>query len=156
MSDNRGGWRPGSGRPKGSGAGLRRGTETQKLIRQAETHMELPHLWLLRIMHGAPVKVREIVEEEINGVIRTETVERLEYPTLADRIDAAKAAAPYFAPKLSAIAVQPINADDPASMSDEEIDRRIDELADKLGWPRKAPKAKASAKRIGNQQEDEQ
>lgn len=74
----RGGARPGSGRPKGSVTVL-----TAKAREAArERHGILPHEWLLKVMLG---------EQLIEGVV----------PTFEQRLDAAKAAAPYYAPRLA-------------------------------------------------------
>lgn len=94
----RGGARPGGGRPKGS---------VQKVTAQArEAAAEsglLPHEWLLKVSRGEPIeqkrwkitydakgneKSRELITEEVYA----------DFPT---RIDAAKAAAPFYAPKLA-------------------------------------------------------
>ena len=73
-----GGKRKGAGRPLG--AATRR---TREIADRAATAGELPHEFLLRIVRG----------EAIDGMV----------PTFADRLDAAKAAAPYFAPRLAAV-----------------------------------------------------
>ena len=73
-----GGARKGAGRPKGSA------NKANKLaIEKAREGGELPHEFLLRIARG----------ESIDG----------EAPSLTMRVDAAKAAAPYFAPKLAQV-----------------------------------------------------
>jgi len=73
----RGGARPGAGRKLGSMNRL-----SNRAREQAMTTGDLPHEFLLRVARG----------EEIDGHI----------PTFAERIDAAKAAAQYFAPRLTA------------------------------------------------------
>lgn len=84
----KGGARQGSGRPLGAIAKV-----TAKPARKRPRPGELPHEWLLRVMRN----------EEIDG----------EKPVLAQRIDAAKAAAPYFAPRLaqSQVDLGPTNAE---------------------------------------------
>ena len=72
----RGGARLGAGRPKG--AISRMNTVAREAARRTG---ELPHQFLLRVARG----------EEIDGTV----------PTLNLRVDAAKAAAPYFAPRLA-------------------------------------------------------
>lgn len=76
----RGGARPGAGRKVGA---------VQKVAREAREKAAasgmLPHEFLLAIMR-----------DEVKG----------EKPTFEQRLDAAKAAAPYYAPKLSAIDAQ--------------------------------------------------
>lgn len=72
-------------------------------IEKAREKGLLPHEWLLKVMHGD----MEIVEEKalvapgVDGSEVTVVVRRR--PTFEERLDAAKAAAPYFAPKLAAI-----------------------------------------------------
>ena len=72
----RGGSRPGAGRPAGSAT-----RKTREIADRAAAAGELPHEFLLRVMRG----------EAVDGTV----------PTFAELIDAAKAAAPYFAPKLA-------------------------------------------------------
>ena len=93
-----GGARPGAGRPKGS---------TQKITTKArEEAMKtglLPHEWLLKVARGEPILhkyYRTTVDRR--GKEAKELVEEEVYADFATRVDAAKAAAPYFAPKLSA------------------------------------------------------
>ena len=59
---------------------------------------ELPHEFLLRVSRGGPIT--DVVARE--GIY--EAVERT--PTFAERVDAAKAAAPFYAPKLASVAAQ--------------------------------------------------
>jgi len=59
---------------------------------------ELPHEFLLRVSRGGPII--ELVARE--GVY--EAVQRP--PTFSERVDAAKAAAPFYAPKLANVAAQ--------------------------------------------------
>lgn len=94
----RGGAQPGSGRPKGA---VSKVTAKAKLVAM-ETGL-LPHEWLLKVSRGEPIeqkrwkitydakgneKSRELITEEVYA----------DFPT---RIDAAKAAAPFYAPKLA-------------------------------------------------------
>ena len=94
----RGGAQPGSGRPKGA---VSKVTAKAKLAAM-ETGL-LPHEWLLKVSRGEPIeqkrwkitydakgneKSRELITEEVYA----------DFPT---RIDAAKAAAPFYAPKLA-------------------------------------------------------
>lgn len=71
------------GRPKGI-AGI--SNQSKELIEAAQATGELPHEFLLRVCRGGVLD---------NGYI----------PTWEERINAAKAAAPYFAPKLAAVSV---------------------------------------------------
>lgn len=117
-----GGPRPGSGRPRGS---LSRVTAIAKQAAM-ETGL-LPHEWLLKVSRGEPIihkrwvvkydgkgkeKSRELVEEEI-------------YSDFSTRLDAAKAASPYYAPRL---AVQTVSI---ASVSDA-VSETLKSIAEKL------------------------
>lgn len=73
-----GGRREGAGRPVGAIQKWSR-----KAIIEAAATGELPHQFLLRVSRGGEVDGRE--------------------PTFEERLDAAKAAAPYFAPKLAQV-----------------------------------------------------
>ena len=73
-----GGKRKGAGRPPGSAT-----RRTREIANKAAASGLLPHEFLLAVARG----------EAIEGVT----------PTFADRLDAAKAAAPYFAPRLAAV-----------------------------------------------------
>jgi hypothetical protein len=95
----RGGKRPGAGRKPGS---------VNKLSAAASKAVKargglLPHEWLLQVMQGEQ-KVRDALK--VDGEIVE--IERL--PTFEERMDAAKAAAPFYAPKLAAAAL--VNPDD--------------------------------------------
>jgi len=72
----RGGHRPGAGRKPGSVNRM-----STKAREQAATTGELPHEFLLRVARG------ELVDGHV--------------PAFNERMDAAKAAAPYFAPRLA-------------------------------------------------------
>lgn len=74
----RGGKRPGAGRPQG-----RVNAMSQKAREEAAKTGQLPHEFLLAVSRGEKVGEYE--------------------PTFEDRLDAAKAAAPYYAPKLAAV-----------------------------------------------------
>lgn len=98
-----GGARPGAGRPKGS---------KQKVTAQAraaamETGL-LPHEWLLKVARGEPIEhTRVVIQYDKNGKEKSrELVTEEVYADFPTRIDAAKAAAPYYAPKL---AIQQVN-----------------------------------------------
>jgi hypothetical protein len=81
-----GGARPGAGRKKGVP-----NTKTRERIAAAESSGMMPHEFLLSITRG---------ETQLDGYV----------PTFADRLDAAKAAVNYYAPKLSSI--EHTNGDD--------------------------------------------
>lgn len=93
-----GGRQPGAGRPKGALSKV-----TAKAKQAAMETGLLPHEWLLKVSRGEPIehkrwvtkydakgkeKGRELVTEEIYA----------DFPT---RLDAAKAASPFYAPKLA-------------------------------------------------------
>jgi len=75
---SRGGKRPGAGRPKGSVSKL-----ATEAVAKAKATGDLPHEFLLKIVRGEP----------IDGTS----------PPIEQRIHAAIAVAPYFAPKLATV-----------------------------------------------------
>ena len=77
------------GRPKGTGL-----WDKRKRRELALSQGVLPHEWLLHIMHGNPV-----LQCKFNKDLAMWEEVRV-YPSLRIRIDCAKHAAPYFAPKL--------------------------------------------------------
>lgn len=92
----RGGARAGAGRPVG--AVTRR---TREIADKAASSGLLPHEFLLLVVRG----------EAIDGTT----------PTFADRLEAAKAAAPYFAPKLSSVSMQAAFKTSMADFTDAEL-----------------------------------
>lgn len=110
---SRGGARPGAGRPKGAVSKL-----AHEAIARAKTSGELPHEFLLRVARG----------EKVGGKL----------PALALRLDAAKAAAPYFAPKLSYTEAVIDEQNDLASMTDDELAAREREIDAVLAMAKKA------------------
>ena len=120
-----GGARPGAGRPKGS---------TQKITTKArEEAMKtglLPHEWLLKVARGEPILhkyYRTTVDRR--GKETKELVEEEVYADFATRVDAAKAAAPYFAPKLSA---QTVSIPEPVQLEHSNKTLSKDELLAEL------------------------
>ncbi len=82
---------------------------------------ELPHLFLLRVMRGEPIAQYYI--SDLGKIVKMQWV-----PSKEERLDAAKAAAPYHAPKLQA--VRHTGADDgpirvKEELTDVEVARRI-------------------------------
>lgn len=77
----RGGARPGAGRPKGS-----RNALSMAARAEAQATGLLPHEFLLAVTRG----------EAVDGY----------KPTFEDRLEAAKAAAPFYAPKLASTQIQ--------------------------------------------------
>jgi hypothetical protein len=118
--ETRGGERPRSkgGRPPGSNTRL-----TQEAIRRAEQTGLLPHEILLDMARGKPQKVQHVKTLD-DGSVRVE--EEWVSVDLETQKDAAKAAAPYYAPKLSTVeTVQ--------GMSDDDLDQLLASLAAEAG-----------------------
>lgn len=95
-----GGARPGAGRPKGAIS-----RAAKDAIKRAKASGELPHEFLLRVSRG----------EKIDGKVSS----------IQARIDAAKAAAPYFAAKLSVAEYHQFDPHDLRNMTDEELEAEI-------------------------------
>ncbi len=93
-----GGPRTGAGRPRGS-----KNNMTKAAIEAAKEQGVLPHEWLLSVARGDAIEQKryEIVRDkdgnEIDKIVMTEMI----YPDIGLRMDAAKAAAPFYAPKLA-------------------------------------------------------
>jgi len=98
-----GGARKGAGRPKGAISSV----SMKAKAAAAESGM-LPHEWLLMVSRGEPIEHhRLVVEKDGDGKeIHREYVKEMAYPDMDVRIDAAKAAAPFYAPKLAAQVVK--------------------------------------------------
>ena len=77
------------GRPLGSGI-----ADKQERVALAEALGLLPHDFLLSVMNGNPVQ--HLKKNKETGKVKEITV----YPNFRTRMDAAKYAAPFFAPKL--------------------------------------------------------
>ena len=92
----RGGARAGAGRPVGAAT-----QRTREIADKAAASGLLPHEFLLAVVRG----------EAIDGAV----------PTFADRLEAAKAAALYFAPKLSSVDMKTRMVTSAAEMSDTEL-----------------------------------
>lgn len=97
-SDNWGGARPGAGRRKGSVNSV----TLESRAKAMETGL-LPHEWLLSVMRGEPQKQKILFQtkDEAGIVISEEWIEKEYYPEFDVRVDCGKAAAPYYAPKLT-------------------------------------------------------
>lgn len=118
-----GGARPGAGRKKGS---LQKVTLEAKL-RAAEAGM-LPHEWLLAVSRGDPVKqmVKKVEYDAKGRVKKEEWVEQEVYADFPMRVDCAKAAAPFYAPKL---ATQTVNLQGNAT---DRVAEALEQLAERL------------------------
>jgi len=93
------------GRPKGKSE--KKDTSTQIMNRMMEETGELPHEFLLRVMRGE-IEVSIPIQIEVKDENGKKTGEKItewvkQIPDLAMRVDAAKAAAPFYAPKLAAM-----------------------------------------------------
>lgn len=110
----KGGARPGAGRPAGSMSKI--ATEARQ---KAILSGELPHEFLLRVARGEAI-FREHIDED--GVIKKVQ----EVYDFEARKDAAKSAAPYFAPKISTVEVI-------HGVTDDELDNIIAKLAAETG-----------------------
>lgn len=102
------------GRPQGSMSKL-----AHMAREEARKTGELPHEFLLRVVRGEIIYRREVDED---GVI-TKVREVYDFPT---RVDAAKASAPYYAPKISTVEVI-------SGVPDDELDAIIKKLAAETG-----------------------
>lgn len=94
----RGGARPGGGRPKGSLAKV-----TEKAREAAMETGLLPHEWLLKVSRGEPIEQKrwKIVYDKQGKEKGRELITEEVYADFPTRIDAAKAASPYYAPRLA-------------------------------------------------------
>jgi hypothetical protein len=94
-----GGRQPGAGRPKGALSKV-----TAKAKQAAMETGLLPHEWLLKVSRGEGIiHKRWVVKHDAKGNVRSrELIEEEIYSDFATRLDAAKAAAPFYAPKLAA------------------------------------------------------
>ncbi len=125
----RGGARPGGGRPKGS---------VQKITTQAREEAKasglLPHEWLLLVARGEPIEQKrwDIKYDKKGNVVSKELVTDIVYPDMPMRQDSAKAAAPYYAPRLAAQTVDMTATMGMHKLSDEELDARLMLLAKQL------------------------
>lgn len=124
-----GGKRAGAGRPKGS---------VQKITAQAREEAKasglLPHEWLLMVARGEPIgqKRWEVKYDKKGNVVSKELVTDIVYPDLPMRQDSAKAAAPFYAPKLAAQTVDMNATMGVHKLSDEELDAKLSVLAQQL------------------------
>lgn len=76
---------------------------SSQAISDAKAMGLLPHEWLLKLMHGEPVRHHQwkVVYDELGNEKRRELQEVMVYADFATRVEAAKAAAPFFAPRLA-------------------------------------------------------
>ena len=93
-----GGRQPGAGRPKGALSKV-----TSKAKQAAMETGLLPHEWLLQVSRGEGIRhKRWVVKYDKQGKeVSRDLVEEEVYADFPTRIDAAKAASPFYAPKLA-------------------------------------------------------
>jgi hypothetical protein len=93
-----GGARAGAGRPKGTLAKV-----TAKAREAAAKTGLLPHEWLLKVSRGEGIKQKRwVVKYDAKGNEKSrDLIEEEVYADFPTRIDAAKAASPYYAPRLA-------------------------------------------------------
>lgn len=86
-----------------------------------------PHVFLAQIASGQPVEVKNVLYKRDDFGDVTDKIEQTElfYPSIEQRIDCAKAAAPYFAAKLNNQPNETVNCV-------ETINNLLNDLADKL------------------------
>jgi hypothetical protein len=117
-----GGARPGAGRKKGTLAKV-----TAKSREAAQAVGMLPHEWLLSVARGDPIEQKrwKIKYDKSGNEVSRELITEMIYPDAAMRTDCAKAAAPYYAPRL---AVQTIGVQNNSDV----VAKTLKELAEKL------------------------
>lgn len=117
-----GGRQPGAGRPKGALSKV-----TAKAKQAAMETGLLPHEWLLKVSRGEGIKQKRwVVKYDAKGNEKSrELVEEEVYADFPTRIDAAKAASPYYSPRL---AVQTVSV----SGSSDAVSDTLKAIAEKL------------------------
>ena len=98
----KGGRQPGAGRPKGAISKV-----SAAEARAAAESGLLPHEWLLKVSRGEGIEHTRwnITRDEDGNEISRELVSEIVYAEFPIRIDAAKAASPFYAAKLTAQAI---------------------------------------------------
>lgn len=106
---------PGAGRPKGSMDKVK--VQAAKAL--ASTGL-LPHEWLAKVARGEGIEHTYYkVEYDKNGNEKSrKIVTELVFPDFTTRMDAGKAAAPYYAPKLALQQVNVNNTGDPSLIAE--------------------------------------
>lgn len=107
-----GGRQPGAGRPKGALSKV-----TAKAKQAAMETGLLPHEWLLQVSRGEGIKhKRWVIKYDTKGNEKSrDLVEEEIYADFPTRIDAAKAASPYYAPRLAVQTVSVTGTSDAVS-----------------------------------------
>jgi len=132
MRETRGGARPGSGpKPTGTARITSKAREAASLQAKKDGRL-LPHEILLRAANGESFKQKKLhIIYYGRGPNKgqekyREWVEEDYWPSVSEQIDAAKAAAPYFAPRLAS---QTVNTDETTAEALTEV---MKQLASKL------------------------
>lgn len=122
-----GGKREGGGRKLGA---------VQKVTNQAREEAAktglLPHEWLLKVARGEPIEQTFWKDElDARGNFKGKKLVTEEvYPSLEMRADSAKAAAPYYAPRLATQVITLRGREDLLnSMTDDQLEKAISELS---------------------------
>lgn len=108
----RGGPQPGSGPKRGTKRITAKAREAARLAAENGNKI-LPHEILLNAANGESFMQRRLVivyykRGPLKGQEKMrEWVEEIYWPTVQEQIDAAKAAAPYFAPRLTSLPIDP-------------------------------------------------
>jgi hypothetical protein len=93
----------------------------------------LPHEWLLKVVRGEPIEQQYVVDvlaKDGKTIVGQEVRTRTVYPDFPTRVDAAKAVAPYYAPRLATQVITLRGREDMLNqMSDDALDAAIKELA---------------------------
>src|SRR5574343_552787 len=122
----RGGARPGGGRPLGSKQKI-----TTKARQEAMATGLLPHEWLLKVSRGEDIEQKRWKIEYYKSGPKAGTEKSRElftevvYADFSTRIDAAKAAAPFYAPKLATQTVSVTNNTDAVAATLKDIAEKL-------------------------------
>ena len=112
----------------------------QKMALEVTKDTELlPHQFLLKIARGEPIpQIFTSIVTRPDGVQEIVHEEGIVYPDIDFRADAAKACAPYYAPRLSAVQVRSTGADGAlTSVNETDLDDMIASLTEDILRKRK-------------------
>ena len=122
-----GGKREGAGRPLGSKQKV-----TNLAREEAAKEGLLAHEWLLKVARGEPIQQtfwKDVLDKRGNLVSKELVTEEV-YPSLEMRADSAKAAAPYYAPRLATQVITLRGREDLLnSLTDDQLEKAISELS---------------------------
>jgi hypothetical protein len=92
----------------------------------------LPHEWLLKVSRGEPVEQKrwKVTYDKLGNEKSHELVVEQYYADFCTRVDAAKAAAPFYAPKLAAqtVSLGVSGAVGLHNLSEEELNNKLAQL----------------------------